>query len=262
MVYREDVLYYTLGALCIPLLPLLYWQGKRVVKKVPRLPEAKGSIGHIAGSKEDSISILGIGESTMAGVGVATQKEGFIGAFSQELNRKSQKTINWEVVAKSGIKLKGISERLLPKITMQNPDLIVVAMGGNDAFALRSPKKWEQNSIKLLAELRQKFGTTTPILLTNMPPIQYFPAFPFLIKWTIGSLVNLYRNKWVRLLKTEKNTYFNDEIIHMDRWKNRYQIAVNSDLLFSDGVHPSKLTYELWGKDMASFLGTQIPNFF
>ena len=262
MVYREDLLYYTLGAFCLPLLPLLYWQGKRIVKRVPKLPEADGSMGRTEGSKDVSISILGIGESTMAGVGVANQKEGFIGAFSQELNQKTYKTVNWEVVAKSGIKLKDVSERLLPKIKLQKPDLILLAMGGNDAFALRSPKQWEQDSIKLLAALRQKFGANTTILLTNMPPIQYFPAFTFLIKMIIGSLVNLYRDKWVRILSTNKNTYFNSEVIHMDTWKNRYHIEINRTLLFSDGVHPSKLTYQIWGKDMVSFLAKRKPDFF
>jgi lysophospholipase L1-like esterase len=256
--HKEDLLYYTLGPLLVPLLPLLYWQGKQIIQKVPRLPEAKGNEGCTKKGSQKQRVVLGLGESTMAGVGVAHQNEGFIGNFCEALQQQTQQSIVWEVVAKSGIKAEGVCKRLLPKIKTEQPDLIVIALGGNDAFALRSPRQWARDSTALVHALREKFAPQTPIVFTNMPPIRYFPAFTPLIQKVIGGLVDLYRNKWRRYLSSFHNVYFNDEIIHFSTWNKRYQINVSPETLFSDGVHPSRATYQLWGQDMAQFCKEKI----
>lgn len=57
---------YSLGAiLSIPLLPILYFQGKKIKATVPRLPEAKGAQGITSVSSETTIRMLTIGESTI-----------------------------------------------------------------------------------------------------------------------------------------------------------------------------------------------------
>ena len=66
---------FLLGALIsIPLLPLMYYQGKRIRASVPKLPEAKGLEGsfQINEKNERPVKIISIGESTIAGVGVET----------------------------------------------------------------------------------------------------------------------------------------------------------------------------------------------
>ncbi|PTL98093.1 MAG: GDSL family lipase, partial [Candidatus Arcticimaribacter sp.] len=62
---------YILGTIiAIPLLPLLYFQGRRIKKRVPRLPVATGETGLCSSSSENTLRMLTIGESTIAGVGV------------------------------------------------------------------------------------------------------------------------------------------------------------------------------------------------
>ena len=80
---------YLLGSiLALPLLPVMYFQGKRIKASVPNLPEAKGTAGIAVANSEHSMNLLTIGESTIAGVGVETHEEGFTGTLAKELAKK------------------------------------------------------------------------------------------------------------------------------------------------------------------------------
>ena len=50
--------------------------------------------------------------------------------------------------------------------------------------------------------------------------------------------------------------YYPGEIITIKKWADKFDIANETSYFFSDGVHPSQLTYELWAKDMAEFICT------
>ena len=52
----------------------------------------------------------------------------------------------------------------------------------------------------------------------------------------------------------KENVYYNKEIIALKTWQKRHNLEGNIDVFFSDGVHPSKLTYQTWGKEMAQFI--------
>src|SRR6056297_1092791 len=81
---------YFIGLLLIsPMLPLLYIQGKRVKKRIPRLSEARNPRGNCTTTEESgkALKMVVIGESTMAGVGVETHDEGFSGCLAGELSR-------------------------------------------------------------------------------------------------------------------------------------------------------------------------------
>ena len=94
---------YILGSiLTFPLLPLMYFQGKKIKSNVPRLPEAKGIKGLSAVSSKKTLRMITIGESTIAGVGVSTHQEGFTGTLANELASELKTNIDWKVYAKSG----------------------------------------------------------------------------------------------------------------------------------------------------------------
>lgn len=56
--------------------------------------------------------------------------------------------------------------------------------------------------------------------------------------------------------------YFNAETLRLSSWlpKLPEEIASrNVDAFFSDGMHPSQMTYQIWGKEMARFAHDQLP---
>ena len=116
---------YLLGAVVsIPLLPLMYIHGKRIRASVPKLPEAKGTAGKVEAGGQP-LRLITIGESTIAGVGVATHEEGFTGALAKELAAKIGRTVEWNVYAKSGYTVQRMTDRLIPKITEKQADFKV-----------------------------------------------------------------------------------------------------------------------------------------
>ena len=245
---------YLLGALIsIPLLPFMYLDGKRIRANVPQLPEAKQPQGIVKKESEKELQIIILGESTVAGVGVEKHEDGFAGMFSKTLSNKSNKTVNWKVYAKSGYTAKQITRLLVPKINEAYADLIVIGLGGNDAFTLNTPFSWKKDIRSLIEKLRAVYPEAI-IAFTNMPPIKEFPAFTPLIKFTIGNLVEILGEELKGLVAQIDNTYYNSEIITIDGWTKKLNLANNPDDFFSDGVHPSKLTYQAWAKDFCDFI--------
>ncbi len=245
---------FILGSIiAIPLLPIMYYQGKKVRSNIPKLPEAEGTTGVEAADSEKHFKVLFLGESTIAGVGVATHDEGFCGTLSKELSKLLHATIDWKVYAKSGYTAKQVEKRIVPKIEDSDVNLIVIGLGGNDAFTLNNPDRWKADVKKLIDTLRSKFGTT-PIIFANMPPIKEFPAFTKLIKFILGNLVELHGEELKKLVEKEPNTYYTSEIIKLDTWIKKLEFKVSREAFFSDGVHPSKLTYQTWAKEVAAFI--------
>lgn len=246
---------YYLGLLiAVPLLPLLYFQGKNVRKKVPELPEAKEPRGFVNNGFKHTLNIISIGESTIAGVGVQFHKNGFTGALANTLSLALKSNINWHVYAKSGFTVKEITTKIIPEIKETNIDIIVIGIGANDAFTLNSPKNWTI-AVKNLIELIQLKYPTTPIYFANMPPIKEFPAFTKSIKFVIGNFIEILGKNLTLITDSKKKVFYNNEIVTLKEWSKRHKLpANNATIYFSDGVHPSELTYQVWGKEMGQFI--------
>lgn len=245
---------YLVGAVCtIPLLPIMYIQGKQIRAKVPVLPEATGNEGITDATKKPGFQLLTIGESTVAGVGVKTHEEGFTGTLAKTLAQKLGQNIRWKVYAKSGITAKRVPAELIANITEQRADLIVIGLGANDAFEGNSPYTWRKGIERTLAAIRAKFPRA-PIFFANMPPIKEFPAFTPLIKQTIGNLVELHGQELQRIIAPQPTIFYNAEILWLKDWMKGTLANKTVHDFFSDGVHPSKLTYQEWAKDFAAFI--------
>jgi lysophospholipase L1-like esterase len=220
-----------------------------IKRKVRKLSAARGNSG-ISGNKfKRIINILILGESTMAGVGITKHQDGFPGTLAKELSENLKVNVQWNVYAKSGFTAKQLTKHILPRIRENNFDLIIIGLGGNDAFALRSPGKWKKHIHILISDLRSKYKNA-PIAFLNMPPIKDFPAFSLPLKITLGNLSLLLGKALNDLVLSEPNVYFNEKLIRVEEWKKKY----NEQNIFSDGVHPSEITYRLWAKDFAEFL--------
>ncbi|AWV97052.1 SGNH/GDSL hydrolase family protein [Arcticibacterium luteifluviistationis] len=250
---------YTIRAiLYFPLLPLMYFQGKRIKNSVPSLPEAEGTEGRSTsnGSTQRTIRMLAIGESTIAGVGVQTHKEGFTGTLADTLSQHLGVDIIWKVYAKSGYTAKAVTQRIIPQITETEIDLLIVGIGGNDAFTLNKPKRWKKEVRELIITLKEK-SPNTPIVFCNMPPIKEFPAFTSLIKATIGKLVEVLGEELLEVIKEFDNVYYKHEIITLSSWNKKFGFDHKPSYYFSDGVHPSKFAYQAWGRHLADEIVSQ-----
>lgn len=220
---------------------------------VPRLPEATGETNGITGNFSNRIRLVTLGESTVAGVGVANHQEGFSGQLAFFLSELSESTVYWQVLAKSGYSAKEVAEELAPHLPETEIDVIVIGLGGNDTFRIHSPRRWQKDLFALIKNVRKK-QSTAQIVIANMPPIGQFPAFTPLMQFFLGSLVNLHGMAAKNLAAKLDGVFYIDQPIKFEDWVTRTDKAKTADDFFSDGVHPSPLTYSLWGKEVAEFI--------
>jgi len=246
--------YFTKVLLAIPFLPIIYFQAKAIKAKFPILPEAEGSKGLAPSVHNKRLRVLAIGESSIAGVGVKTHEEGFTGTLARELAAFFNINVEWKVYAKRGFTAKKVEEMLVPQITEKEFDLVVIGVGGNDTFQLNNPTRWKKDVQQLIKSLKGKFDV--PIVFINMPPIKELPAFTKTIKLVLGNVEKMLSEELDKLVRLHKDTYYYSNSITMSDWIARFNVPSESAIFFSDGVHPSKLAYQVWARDVAGFIRT------
>ncbi len=233
--------------------PLLYFQGKALYKRIPRLPAANEPKGLVSTASGSTFHLLIIGESTMAGLGVSHHQLGFAGHFARQLSAWLNRPVQWEVIAQSGYTAKQVSEHLIPKVNGIPADLIVIGLGGNDSFELNLPHRWQRDIKTLTLQLRQTYRSQ-PLVFLNLPPIASFPAFTPLMQWALGGWVRYLAEALKETVAKYPNVCFSSEEISLEYMEKRLGITEHRDDFFSDGVHPSGYTYELWAADFCMFL--------
>jgi len=244
---------YLLGVLMgVPCLPLIIRDGKRIRASVPTLPEAENPAG-VEGKSKRKINLLTFGESTLAGVGIKDQKDGATCSIAKVLVEELDAEVKWKVMARSGYTMKQVTHKILPKMDDFQPDIIVTAMGGNDAFKANSPMKFAAAAGGFIEKLQAKYPGI-PIVFMNMPPIKDFPAFTSLTKFFIGNLVELHGQALNKTVQKYDNVFYISEIITFRDWINKTDKTLTVNDFFSDGVHPSGLTYQLWGKETGKYI--------
>ena len=247
-------LLYILGCIIIlPFAPILLYLGKKVRQNVPELPEARESLtGHIKGQSGE-IQLLTIGESTVAGVGVTDHKDGLTGCIAKKLHESKEKTIHWQVLARNGYTAEIANMMLVPQMPNHKIDLIVIGLGANDTFEFNSPMRFRKGMMSLIQNI-QKRQPEANIVIANLPPIRNFPAFPWILQQILGNLIDLHAAAISDFPKRfEKVSYINDKIM-LEKWIHKFDAHLTVNDFFSDGVHPSAVTYGVWGNEIAAFV--------
>ena len=129
--------------------PLLWFQGMRLKRKVPRFSTPGDRPYGICKGKDREFTILGLGESPMAGVGIAKHTLTLTGLTAVRLNKLLGYSVNWKILAKNGLTLKKLN-KLICEQSDDNVDLVLVSMGGNDVFRLTPPWIWKKILINAL----------------------------------------------------------------------------------------------------------------
>lgn len=237
----------------IPLLPIIYFQGKKVKKEIQFLPEAKDPEGSVNVNSDKTLKVLFIGESSFAGVGSDFHKNSFAGYFSRELSAAFNCIIDWKVYAKTGYNVEKVHQRIIPKIVETQCDLLVIGIGANDSFEFTQPKKWLKNIQLLIDSLRNKFPET-PISFAQLPTIEAFPALTKEMQFVLGNHKDLLAQYLYSQTSKNKNIYFPTNKVDIQKWMKLLNDNQTISDFFSDGIHPSELTYKMWAKESVQFL--------
>lgn len=221
------------------LAPLIVLQGRRVRRLTPRLPEAGGPRdGEIAGA-DPPIRLLLIGESTAAGVGVATHDEGLVGEVSRTLAAATSRRVLWMVRGRNGATAESTLVELLPQIGGFLPDVTVVVLGVNDTLRLARPRRFIAALDALATALRARQPSTT-LVLAAVPPMGRFPALPAPLRQVLGLRARVLDLAVVRFARgCPRARHVPMPVLGT---------GAATGLFADDGFHPSASGYRTWGR--------------
>ena len=222
----------------LALIPVILFQGYAVKKNTPRLAEPEGErIGQKGVGK--SLSLLILGDSAAAGVGVNVQDDALLGSILKELS--SEFSIQFYLHATTGFTTDQVIQSI-QTLETQHFDVIITSVGVNDITKFTSPQTWIAKQKQLYQILKHKFSPQLTIA-SGVPPMDQFPALPNPLAWLFGQYakaMNLELGQFV----AQQNQM---EWIEYDLKKF---LALNLAMA-KDGFHPSKEIYQYWGKQVA-----------
>ncbi|WP_076408210.1 SGNH/GDSL hydrolase family protein [Shewanella sp. UCD-KL12] len=218
------------------LAPLLAVQGHRVRKNTPRLSEASGERSGTTGDGA-KIRVLILGDSAAAGVGVEHQHDALSGCLTRSLAKQCQ--VTWLLLAKSGNKTSDLI-RLVKAQPKTDYDAVLLSIGVNDLLSPITEYEWQRQQQELLSLIKAQFQSPH-ILLTSVPPMEHFPAFPQPLRWCLGQRSAAFNRRLKQLISTETQC----SLIQIPLEPKPTDMAI-------DGFHPGANIYMLWGSHAAN----------
>ncbi|WP_180072771.1 SGNH/GDSL hydrolase family protein [Acinetobacter sp. YH12200] len=223
----------------LALIPVLVIQGNRVKKNTVQLPEPEGEREGTCGQGQP-LSILIVGDSAAAGVGVEHQDDALLGAILKDLQHNFK--IQWKLHAKTGDSTAKVI-RAIEQLETEHFDVVISSVGVNDVTKLMPADIWIQKQKKLYAMIQQKFSPEL-IIAAGVPPMNMFPALPNPLAWLFGQYAKKMNQQLARFVEDQANMQWIEYNIEKYRAMNLQMAA--------DGFHPSKEVYTLWGQEVAS----------
>lgn len=158
-----------------PLAPLLLAQGLYVRLRSERLPSAEQALGRIGSGRRD-IRLAGVGDSIIAGIGVSQAADGLVGQVARRLASQADATVSWRATGESGATVLDVLERMLDAAVREDPSLLIISVGVNDAVAGTAPATFKARLREVVD--RVAAGPRRAVIFAGIPPLASFPALP------------------------------------------------------------------------------------
>lgn len=228
-----------LGALRWTAGPLLLAQARRVRRAALRLPEAAGAREGLCA--DDAVAGAGLrlfilGDSSAAGVGVATQDEALSGQLARRLVERCGRPVAWRLAARTGSALTD-----LPGLLQAHggpADLALVVVGVNDVTGQTALRAWRAGLATLHHALLARTGARA-VLYSGLPPMHRFPLLP--------QPLRLYLGGQARRLDAALAAFAQEAGAHHVPLPD----LGDRTLIAEDGFHPSAAGVRLWVASLA-----------
>ena len=211
--------------------------------KTTRLPEASGPACR---HHDTGLSILGIGESTIAGVGVPDLDQALTARIADGLAGQSGHSVSWDAFGQNGDRLKDLLEKhqALPP---RKFDAVIVAVGVNDVTGLTSLLRWSQQILELTTKLKEMYDA--PICFCSVPPMHLFTALPQPLRFALGMRARMLDEILRSTAEVSPGVYYLES-----------EFQPHEQYLAQDGYHPSERGYQVWGELVAKQLSALLKD--
>lgn len=226
--------------LAFVLAPYLFPQSRVILSHLPQLPEAEFD-WHGAVDGPDPVRLLVLGDSTAAGVGVETIRDGLAGNLARALAAKIERGVTWTVIARSGATTSEVRNFFLGLASRQSFDYIFVTTGVNDVMQLRRKRAFAAD-LALIIEGLEKASPDATIMLAGIPRMENFTSLPDPLGTILGA--RAYR------LNTAAHAVLADhpDVVHTPPW------PIETEGFFArDDFHPSAIGYRAWAEKAVDY---------
>lgn len=221
-------------------LPLIGLQGLPVKRRALRLPEAAGARSGIFGDRKPALRLLAIGDSIVAGVGVATVDQSMPVRLAAALAERSGRRVDWHCAGRNGAAAAELAELLDAGLArLPDPDLLAISVGVNDVTGL-TPVARFVDALQSCRRRMQREAAQTRWLLAAVPPLQCFPLLPAPMNRLLGlraAQLNRASARWAH----EDNTV----------WQAEAPFLPGRDRFAGDGFHPDAASCAAWAAYLA-----------
>ena len=220
------------------LLPILLAQAAYVRRNVIELPEPPGERSGVVGDGPP-LRLLIIGDSSAAGVGVATQAEALLGLLTGRLSQIAR--VEFDLVARTGAKtVEAVS--WLGHLPRDRYDVVVTALGVNDVTKATPLTRWLSLQAQLMGRLETEYGARR-IIVSGLPPMGQFPLLPQPLRWAMGRRA-LWFDKHLRRLVATRPACTPVTI----------DMGLDDTNMSADGFHPGPSVYAAWADEVLAVI--------
>lgn len=213
------------------LIEYVYIINNGVVVKAPTIPRQPKQLG-----KGPALTYVVMGDSTSIGQGARYKNSYAVDSSNHLAKTHSVKFVN---VGISGATAKSVLDEQLAKAVSYKPDVVVLAVGGNDATHFTSGKTI-QKSLQQIIDGLKKSNCDVRIVVTGSPAVDSVTRFPFPVKQLMGLRSQQVNNAFKPIIAKNKLTLAPIAL------KTRQPFLDDPTLLAQDNFHPNDRGYALW----------------
>ncbi|MDR9396384.1 SGNH/GDSL hydrolase family protein [Pontimonas sp.] len=217
------------------LAPLLIGQGRLARAKRGRLPNAPMPwSGVIEGPSP--IQVLGLGDSTIAGVGVDDPMLGLTSQFSKNLYAHTQRGVIWNSVGQRGITSSQLVADYLPGALADHDrvDVAFVSIGANDAKNLASAGAAIRHIVRTIDTLHTSYPDAL-VIVSSLPAFHLFESLPQPLRAIMAGHTQAIERQLRPLVEARRFAL-------MTPPPTEYPAG----FFATDGFHPSAEGYRIW----------------
>lgn len=222
--------------------PIYIWQGIGVRLRTERMVPAQGPVLHSVPGKQPGISLLVIGDSSAASVGIGKTEDGLAAQLAGLISEKTGRGVRWRAAGYSSATAGQIRDFVVPNLAAEPWTHIVISIGTNDTKNFHSVPRFKKEFGGLLYALRAKWPEAR-VVWSPVVEMNRVPALPALL----GRILEVRAGAMNRMgerLCNERGAVA----------ASRLPILDPAAGFSTDGFHASEAGYRAWAEHMLDFV--------
>lgn len=218
-------------------LPLYVWQGIGVRLRTERMRPADGPVLHRIEGAEPALSLLVVGDSSAASVGIQATQKGLAAQLAALIVARTGRAVYWRSAGFTSATSAEIRDHVVPNLAPEPWTHIVLTVGTNDAKNFHSLPRFKKAFGGLLYALRAKWPEAR-IVWSPVIDFTRVPALPPLLGRILEIRAGAINAMGERLCR-ERGAVAGTRLPVLDPAG-----------FANDGFHGSELGYRAWAEHM------------